>query len=599
MQYLTVIDHSTNKEIGFLGKARDIGYRLEHNAVWSASFALPLNDPKNSRCRVFNYIRLYDGDREIGLFRIIQQHITKNASTKLVVYECEHVIATLMDDILFGWHEIGNLGHYTDEIIRYVLDHQTTPRWQLGECDFRHQFQYGWENENLLKALFSIATPFLEDYRWEYNTATEPWTVSLKAAPTKAKAEIRYRKNMLGIEQHIDSSNLCTRLYPLGFGEGVNQLTIKSVEPNGRKYIDADTINEHGIITKIWIDQRYQHAQSLYDAGREMLESLKNPAVSYSISSRHNKELLESEVGDMIRVADDDLGVDIMTRVLAIDKGDVTGAPQDATFTIANKGASVASTIADLSDRQRIGEAYSQGATSLFTTHFYDNCAPSYPATMRFYIPPEAVHINQILLNAQTAAFRGYSKTTKGGGGTSRGSSTSSGGGATATTEATDLPSSNIVADDQGGQNAKNHNHGIAAGVRLAVVNNSNEITGSVGWTPSGAHGHGKHKHDVPIPKHSHNFTVEIDDHTHDIEYGIYTGTTANTLTLKVDGRTVPGAFARSIDNIDIIDYLDTDNGGNINRGWHEIAITPDELSRVEADLVIQLFANSRGGGQY
>jgi hypothetical protein len=36
-----------------------------------------------------------------------------------------------------------------------------------------------------------------------------------------------------------------------------------------------------------------------------------------------------------------------------------------------------------------------------------------------------------------------------------------------------------------------------------------------------------------------------------------------------------------------------------VSRGWHTVTVTPDALTRVEFDLVTQLFANSRGGGQY
>jgi phage minor structural protein len=46
---------------------------------------------------------------------------------------------------------------------------------------------------------------------------------------------------MVGIEKDEDPTEIITRLYPLGYGEGVNQLTISSVN-NGVPYIDADTI---------------------------------------------------------------------------------------------------------------------------------------------------------------------------------------------------------------------------------------------------------------------------------------------------------------------------------------------------------------------
>ena len=69
-------------------------------------------------------------------------------------------------------------------------------------------------------------------------------------------------------------------------------------------------------------------------------------------------------------------------------------------------------------------------------------------------------------------------------------------------------------------------------------------------------------------------------------------------LTIEVDD-TKLGTYKGTVSDLDLVQYLSKDDSGNITRGWHTIKVTPDNLSRVEFDLVIQLFANSRGGGQY
>lgn len=631
MHYLSVFDHNTNQRVAFLENAYGVGYTQEQNALWSARFTMPLTDPKNRFCQYFNFVEIYDQDKYIGLFRIMPAQTTKSAGQQDVVYECEHVLATLMDDVLLGWHEIGNLGVYTTDVISYILNQQTVRRWQLGACEFRHQYLYGWEHENLLTALFSVPNPFTEGYRWDFDTTSFPWTLNLRASPTDVKAEIRYKKNMLGITKTEDPTSLCTRIYPLGYGEGTNQLTIESIN-NRRKYIDADTIEQYGIISKIWIDQRYQDAQSLYDAAVAMLEELKTPTITYSVDAIHSGKLQQQNVGDIVRVIDDELGIDILTHITSIDKNCVNTA--NATITLANKTKDVASSIADLNDRQRIAAAYSQGAVTLFTTHFYDNCSADFPAELRFYIPENVVHINQILLNGNAAAFRGYTKATQGGGasatttgsgggyysttgsGGSYTSTSSSGGSTTTTSEATTLQTSNTVSDssDDGGAGNANHNHAIARGDKLALVDTSLNVIGYRSFVPSGKHTHpahshsikiSSHSHSVSIPSHTHSISIDshshslsIPNHTHEISYGIYSGTTASRLTIKADGRTV-GTYGSSVSDLDLVNYLSKDDSGNITRGWHTIQVTPDVLSRVEFDLCIQLFANSRGGGQY
>src|SRR5690606_16356876 len=154
-------------------------------------------------------------------------------------YQCEHVLGTLLDDILFQYHTIGNLGVYTRDVLEYILSKQSTARWQLGTVEFDWQFGYNWENENLLGALFSVPKPFVDEYMWTWDTTTYPWTLNLVRPSNEVQAVIRYGVNMQGIERMIDPSNVVTRIYGLGYGEGVNQL--RSAELNdGTPSLDAE-----------------------------------------------------------------------------------------------------------------------------------------------------------------------------------------------------------------------------------------------------------------------------------------------------------------------------------------------------------------------
>ena len=85
-------------------------------------------------------------------------------------------------------------------------------------------------------------------------------------------------------------------------------------------------------------------------------------------------------------------------------------------------------------------------------------------------------------------------------------------------------------------------------------------------------------------------------DHKHDIDYGIYEGSKARYCYLKVDGQMV---YTKDTE-VNLIPYLSKDDGGKIQRGtWHTVEIMPDTLTRINASLFIQLFTNSRGGGDY
>ena len=121
MEQLTVYDQ-TGKMLTILDNADEISYDLKHNDLWTGSFTLPAGDPKNSFCQAHNLVRLPDGERETGLFRIVGMpsgEETALGGTKR--YSLEHVMATLLDDVLFGYHEVGGTGVNTRAADRAAL----------------------------------------------------------------------------------------------------------------------------------------------------------------------------------------------------------------------------------------------------------------------------------------------------------------------------------------------------------------------------------------------------------------------------------------------------------------------------------------------
>jgi phage minor structural protein len=231
MDTRVVIYDNQMKKQAILENAFNIGYEKKLNELWTAFFSLPADDPKNVYCKPLAYAELFDQGERVELFRITPALLEKT-DAEVNTYQCEHVLATLIDDVLFQYHEIGGTGIFTTTAINYVLSKQTVTRWELGQNDFTRQFLYKWENENLLGSLFSIPKPFLEDYQWTWDTTVYPWVINLVQISDQVQSYVRYRKNMQSIRREIDPTELCTRLYCLGYGEGVNQLTIKEVNNN-------------------------------------------------------------------------------------------------------------------------------------------------------------------------------------------------------------------------------------------------------------------------------------------------------------------------------------------------------------------------------
>ena len=524
------------KLLAVLDNADAINYDLKHNDLWTGGFSLPTGDPKNAHCAAHNLIRLPDGPRKTGLFRIVgMPSDDETAQGGMKEYSVEHVMATLLDDILFGYHEVGGEGVSTRDVMEYILARQTVVRWQLGTVEFEDYFQYHFENVSLLSALLSMGEVLSEEYTWVWDTDTSPWTVSLVKADSEAGCGIYYGRNLQEIKKSWDASALVTRLYPLGYGEGVNQLTIRDVN-NGAAYIDADTIGTWGVKSNVWTDTRIQDAATLKARAEAVLEGYKNPYFSYTAKAVDLLRLTgyswdDFMPGKLVRVRDGEHGINFDARIVEISKGDVRGDPGDIDITIANAPRDAADSINTLADRVGIGELYSQGATNLFAIPFADNADASHPAKMRVYVPQGLVRINKMLLSWQLAPFRAYETGAAAGGATQQ---TSGGGGSsTATSSSTDTVT--YTSETGGACTATSREMSYSPTGRNGVTGQAMQSDGEGGYEVNTYTGRqldpssktysamatgsaGGHSHTVNGHTHGMAHTHDIDSHSHTVE---------------------------------------------------------------------------------
>ncbi len=571
-----------------LENAATVSYELKNNDLSTASFQLPVEDPKGDLIQAHDFVRIQDGGVEVGLFRVVSWEGSLIPGAGIfTTYQCEHVIATLLDSVMDGDHVIGSGDMTTADVMRYILSFQTTQLWALGECDFDDAFEYVFSNQDCLTALMSLGKVLVERYRWEYDTSELPWLVSLKKAPTKPRCGLNYRRNLGDIVCTVDATRLVNRLYPKGNGEGINQLTIAEVN-GGVKYIDADPENVDPVKVKagIYSASDIEDPALLLAKSKQVLKQLSQPVYSYVVSALdlYQQTGLEWDrfaTGDLVRMYDADHGVDLTTGIELISKADMFGDPATVTLTLSTASTDLVGDINSLADRVAINELYSQGTTQMYPLQLADNADAEHPLVMRYYIPSEAKHINKVILSWQLENFRAYSKGAAAGGGTA--TSTEYGGSTTVAewvegysdivdTAAALVTTSAASSEDASHTHTAYHHHSVPINVTIPQIN-------------------------IEIPNHYHGITIP--SHSHGISYGIYEGKRAEGVTIKVDDVELP---AEALDGreVDVAAYLSTDDAGKIQRGtWHTIEIVPDGLTRIVGNLYMQIFIQHRGGGNY
>ncbi|MBQ8092364.1 MAG: phage tail protein [Clostridia bacterium] len=434
-----VYDRNMNR-LGTLQRAMDIGFVHVFNDLWQASFSLPVRDAGNLLCQgVHTIVDIPDGRKSAGKYRISSEpESALRTEDAKHAYTLEHVLAFLLDDRLNGYVELGGSGVTTEMVIRRLLDFQSVRRWQLGTCAFSYQFQYAWENEDLLSALFSIPRCLDEPYHWVYDTDTYPFTIHLLRGEAEPACGLRFGRNERGIRRGRDLSTLCTRLYCLGSGEGVNQTGIRDAAGNSSHlpYIESANIDRYGVIARHLIDPAIQDPDVLYEKGKAYLHALEEPKVTYTIEAldlfrRTGLDWDRLEEGRVIRITDPGMDIDTAATIIEYRKTDVDGAPLEATVTLANRTEDVSAMLERIAQQSAIRVQYAQGATNLFPLQIMDNADESHPARLKFYVPESCRKINQVLLSYTLSPFRAYSTGAAAGGSESR--TTASGGESTQT----------------------------------------------------------------------------------------------------------------------------------------------------------------------
>ena len=423
------------KKTAILQNAYNIVETQTLNKIYTLTFSLPATDEKAGFCLPFHYVRWGEKGE---LYRIIKSGISESDITTLNV-NCEHVIATLCDDIMFGVEQYGGAGVSTEEVINYLFSKQKTQNWRLKNCGFAMNYEYLWEQENILNALYSIPKEFATPYKWSFDTTVYPWLISLEPIDETVKPQyyIRGKRNLLGSSTQQNFADICTRIYPLGYGEGVNQLGIKEVN-NGVPYLQAPdaVVAQYGIKEKVLVERQFESAESLKAYAQTMLDNLQTPSMSrtfdvvdlYEITSA---DIDNAKVGNICKMTADDTISYITKTVRRLDKAG------DLKIELSSKSTNIAETIASLADRVRIESVYSQGATQLYQHSKDANATPEKGMVMSLYFPSEMRQINKVLLRLQLKKFRSYSQTTEAGGAVAQTTEAGGGTGETSTSSAT------------------------------------------------------------------------------------------------------------------------------------------------------------------
>ena len=272
--------------------------------------------------------------------------IDTDYATNTRTLQCEHMIQSLRDRILFGTVTPGDMcgkkGATTctaNQAVAYIL--KQSPDWTVKSVSYSKSAPYNFNGDDLMSALETVSSSLMDAW-WSYDFSAYPFKLSIKPQSTDVVCEMRTDRNIKTMKRTVDRSRMYTRFYPIG----KNNLHIKGnyVSKNEKLY---------GVVSKVETDGNKATENELKAWAEERLNNHAEPIVTVTISglelSAATKEKLDRlTLGTVCRVPLPEYDTIITERITKLNWSDKIADKTSVTITLANQVEDVATILNSL-----------------------------------------------------------------------------------------------------------------------------------------------------------------------------------------------------------------------------------------------------------
>lgn len=306
--------------------------QLRLTPLSTAEMELPHDAPA---VRVRDLIELYDEGGSVGVFRVteVQEHV---GQTRLV--RLEHSLATLRDSMLGVFAFTGTV----EDALASLLTWQTSPHWQVGEVALPPDTTiiYATQYIDLLSALTLLMSMLPEGYALAFDQSGEDWLLHIRALSDEDMCEGRLTRNLQSVHYELDSSRLCTRVYPFGAEIEAQRVTLVPME--GVDYLQSDAADTWGVVSKTFHTDLVFDVPTLHAVAEAYLALHAQPEATITVEAldlhHATGEPLDAfQLGRMCRICLPDAGLTLRQHISTITKPDVFGAPGQAVLTLRSR----------------------------------------------------------------------------------------------------------------------------------------------------------------------------------------------------------------------------------------------------------------------
>ncbi len=276
-------------------------------------------------------VELYDEQGSTGVFRVTAVEATPGHSYRV---ELSHSLCTLQDSMVDALAFTGTV----QEALSRLLAFQHEPLWRLGDVDVPEDLTviYAAAYTDLLSALELLLALLPEGYHLETQQQDGQWLLHLRALPAEAACVASVNRNLHSLRRSVDSSRLCTRVYPFGAEVETGPITLVPLE--GRDYLQADS-SPYGVVSRTIQSDLIFDVPTLKEVALRYLDRHSQPDITLTaegadLSCITGRAEEAFRPGRLCRLELPDGPTSL--RILSVERPDVFGQPGQVTLTLAN-----------------------------------------------------------------------------------------------------------------------------------------------------------------------------------------------------------------------------------------------------------------------
>lgn len=329
IKYIIEVHDSSGNLVAVLENAHTIQYTEAINTLPTLSFSLPADDTKAANIIKANEIWLmdYETNQVQAKFRLSGRGDGR-ASTIITTVDADGLIGQLADEQLITAYAPESLT--ITQIVTALLALQVlSPAITLGTiaptATRSMTFNPG---DTILKALYSLRET-IGGFIYVDNDRVLQWANSIGEDTGQ---QVRYQKNLVGITREINYTTIANRIYAYGVGQGDARVKLSDAAGSPPDYVEdvQSQTDWGGIFVKVFVEPSITDADALLAWANLKLADLHDPIITYTVDTTDLSQSTEAgfefeplQLGSIITVIDEDLGLDVSVHVVKITHPDL------------------------------------------------------------------------------------------------------------------------------------------------------------------------------------------------------------------------------------------------------------------------------------